>query len=167
MFKKVYLICFLSLISCKQKNKIPQDSYIITRYTVFDEIISPKLNVCPSDSIYNFTENNGEDCLFRLEENIFEVEFKITLSTKGHMIKLDQHSVTNKIDYKKFGIVKDSTDYRKVKGDDFFIRFSKSKNEIIDGIDTLTIEKIFPNEKLIFVENTNAKKGRRHIYQYN
>jgi len=166
MFKKVYLICSLSLLSCKQKNEIPQDSYIITRYTVFDENISPKLNVCPSDSIYNFTENNGEDCLFRLEENIFEVEFKMTLSKEGHMIKLDQHSVTNKIDYEKFGIVKDSTDFNKLKGNDFFIRFSKSKNEIIDGIDTLNIERIFAKEKLIFVENKNSKKGRRYIYQY-
>ena len=104
--------------------------------------------------------------MFRLEENIFEVEFKMTLSKEGHMLQLEQHSVTNKIDYEKFGIVKDSTDFNKLKGNDFFIRFSKSKNEIIDGIDTLTIERIFSKEKLIFVENKNSKKGRRYIYQY-
>jgi|APHig6443717497_1056834.scaffolds.fasta_scaffold331780_1 hypothetical protein len=166
MFKKTTLFFLFLLISCKQRIEIPQDSYITTRFTVFDEKISPQLDVCPCDTIKNFIENNGDDCIFRLEEYTFEVEYKMILSEEGHMLRLEEHSVTKDIDYKKFGIIKNQTDPTKLNGFDFFIRFSSSKKQIIDGNDTLEIEKIFPKEKLIFVENKNTNKGRRNIYQY-
>ena len=122
MFKKTILLFLFLLISCKQRIEIPQDSYITTRYTVFDEKISPKLDVCPCDTIKNFIENNGDDCIFKLEKYTFEVEYKMILSKEGHMIRLDQHSVTNDINYKKFGIIKDQTDLNKLNGFDFLIK---------------------------------------------
>ena len=60
----------------------------------------------------------------------------------------------------------DTINSHKLNGNDINIKFSKSRNEIIDGDKILEIEKVFPVEKLIFVKE-EKKNGRRLIYEYN
>lgn len=165
MKRLLYFLPLILFINCEHKIEIPENSKLIAKYTVFDEYISPNLNVCPGDTILAFNDSNG-DCIFRLDTLLFETEFKQGLNDQGYMSTLDSHTVTKNIDYKKFGIEKDTTNWEKVRGNDFWIRFSEQHDKIIDGIDTLEIQRVFPNEKLIFVESRNEKKGRRFIYEY-
>jgi hypothetical protein len=160
------IICSIILFSCGKKNEIPKNSIIVSKFRVFDENISPKLNVCPNDTIRNFTECKGEDCMFKLDKYIFEVDYKISLTEEGHMKKFQSHSVTEEIDFKKFGITNDTINLHGLNGNDILIKFSKSRNEIIDGDKILEIVKVFPIEKLIFVKE-DKKNGRRIIYEYN
>lgn len=165
MKKLLYFLPLVLFINCEPKIGIPENSKLVARYTVFDEYISPRLNVCPGDTIPAFSDNS-HDCLFRLDTLLFETEFRIGLNDEGNMKTLDMHSVTKNIDYERFGLEKDTTNWDTANGKDFWIRLPKQRDKIIDGIDTLEIERIFPNEKLIFVERRNEKKGRRFIYQY-
>lgn len=152
------------LISCK-KTEVPENSNLVAKYIVFDELISPKLKVCTDDTIVGF-KDKGTDCMFKLEDFVFEIEHIITLDKNGHMVKFENHTVTDRIDYEKFDLERDTTDPKKLKGHDISIRFSPSKKEIIDGADTLKIERVFLTEKVLFVERKNVKKGRRNIYEY-
>ncbi|PIY08020.1 MAG: hypothetical protein COZ18_14415 [Flexibacter sp. CG_4_10_14_3_um_filter_32_15] len=48
------------------------------------------------------------------------------------------------------------------------MRFSEDKKHILDSSDTLKIERIFPNKKLIFTKRTSKEieNKKRIIYQY-
>jgi len=104
--KKLFcLLLLIVFINCGRNIEIPERSKLIAKYIVFDEYISPKLNVCSSDTIPVFNDNKS-DCLFRLDTLIFETEFKIGLNDDGHMMTLEDHSVTDNIDFGKFVIKK-------------------------------------------------------------
>jgi hypothetical protein len=165
MKKILYLPITLLLIGCTHKIEVPENSKIVTKYTVFDENISPKLNVCTNDTIRDFKDFEGWECMFKLGESIFEVEYKIVLSKDGHMTEFHNHTVTENIDYRKLGIKRDTLNPNKLNGNDIYIKFSNDRNKVIDGSDSLEIEKIYPAEKLVFVKETD-KNRRRHIYEY-
>jgi hypothetical protein len=146
MKKLLYFLPLVLFISCEPKIEIPENSKLIARYTVFDEYISPELDVCPGDTIPAFNDNNY-DCMFRLDTLLFETEFRIGLNDEGNMKTLDEHTVTKNIDYEGFDIEKDTTNWHTANGKDFWIRFSEQRDKIIDGTDTLVIKRVFPKRK--------------------
>ncbi len=160
----IYLITISLLISCKQ-NELPLHSHIITKYIVFDENITPKLNVC-EDTIKSFKDSTSYGCIFKLNEKIFEIEYAVTINEEGHMVKYESHSVNDNIEYKKLNIQPDMWSTQNLNGRDFWIRLSEARDKIIDGKDTMDIEDVFENEKLVFVKSKGAKKGRKFIYRY-
>jgi hypothetical protein len=163
--KRYYLVLTsIFLFGCKNI-EVPENSKIVSKYVVIDEQLSPLTNACAEDNPKQFTKMNSWDCSFKLEEYTFDVERKITLNDNGNMIKMDILPIEDYIDYAKYDILKDTTDYKKISGNDIIIKLSESRKTVIDYPDTLEIEKVFPKEKLIFVVNTKIK-GKRFIYQY-
>jgi hypothetical protein len=163
--KRYYIVLTLIIFFGCNNVEVPENSKIVAKYVVLNEQISPLTKACAEDSPKQFTKMNSWDCSFKLEEYTFDVEKKLTLNDNGNMIKMAILPIEEYIDYTKYGISKDTTDYKKISGNDIIIKLSESRKTIVDYPDTLVIEKVFPNEKLIFVENTKIK-GKRFIYQY-
>ncbi|RZK01449.1 MAG: hypothetical protein EOO46_20285 [Flavobacterium sp.] len=96
--KKIILLLFIiTFCRCEQKFELPKNSKVIAKYIVFDENISPYLDVCKDkdDTIADF-KTRGLDCMFRLDKDIFEIEYVITLSEKGR-IKNIGTGTTNRV----------------------------------------------------------------------
>lgn len=161
----VFPISVISLFISCHKAKVPDNANIIAKYIVFDEYISPYLDVCADDTIPSFRENT-DYCLFSIDTMVFATEYKIVLNDEAHMVQFHTHTSTGNIDYEKFNIEKNFKDPEKLNGLDFWIRFSEDRDKVIDGTDTLEIERVFTKDKVIFTERKNEKKGRRFIYEY-
>jgi hypothetical protein len=156
-----FIILFITfLISCEKKVEIPEKSEVIAKYIVFEDSISRKI-IKELDSIEPFDKkNNDYKQPFKLDGKFFQFETEIKLS-EGRLIKMFQHDYYT-FKYSTFGIKKLKINLETI-GKETSIKFSKSREEIIDYKDTLDIETVYPKEKLIFVKRNDQ---RINIYEY-
>jgi hypothetical protein len=159
------LIITLSIIflACEKQPKIPDASKVIAKYVVFEDSISSKI-IKDLKKVKEF-DNSNEDYKhpFKLNKNIYQFETEFKLDSEGRLAKIFQHEY-HSFNYSDLGLK--SLDLNKETiGQTLSIKFTGLKNQIIDCDDTLEIEKIFPENKLIFVTQ-NRNDGRKTIYEY-
>jgi hypothetical protein len=158
------ILLLLILTSCKEKIEIPEKSKIIAKYIVFEDSISSKV-IKDLKNVEEFDSKN-EDYKqpFKLDGKFYQFETEYRLGSNGKLNILNEHNY-HSFDYADYGIEKDTIKGKKTLGQRFSLKFSQSREEIIDCDDTLEIEKVYPKEKLIFVKQ-ERNDGRISIYEY-
>lgn len=154
----------LGLVACKHPNELYDAIEIIAKYQTLDEQISPNHSKC-DDSVKEFNKMNTYACSFRLHQFEFDIESKFLLNADGDVESywryLSEGPVVYEHDWKD-----DSKLVESIGGCERNIRLHNDK-QIIDGVDTFSIEKVFKNYQLIMVEkNASMLRGRRVFYQY-
>jgi len=170
MISKSKILFLITLISisfsgCNKKLEVPKNSQLFAKHIVFDENITDKVLKTTNIEVdvEEFTENKESHPVFKLENKIFKSEFNFILYPDGTLHKLQCQCLDEPEIYSK--IIDSLNINRKTIGANFLIKLSKSHSEIIDGKDTLSIEKIYPKEKLILVKQQKYK-GRIIFYEY-
>ena len=166
--KKILYIFIIStsFISCKKKLEVPKNSQLFAKHIVFNENISSKIIATTEKEIVveEFTKRKESHPIFKLDNKIYKSEFSFTLYPDGTLHRVysqcdDEHEIYSKIGVDTLNI------NQKTIGINFFIKLTESHRQIIDGKDTLNIEKIYPKEKLILVKE-QKDKGRITFYEY-
>ena len=153
------------LSSCDEKLQVPMNSQIFAKHIVFDENITSKILKTTNIevAVEEFTKRKESHSVFKFENKIYKSEFNFILYPDGTLHRLLSQCDDEPEIYSK--IINPLNIDRKTIGVNFLIKLSKSHREIIDGKDTLIIEKIYPKEKLILVKQQNDK-GRITFYEY-
>lgn len=160
---------FLATISCNQikQESLASNIQIITKYQTLDEERSPNHHKC-SEEIKTFTKMDKYDCSFRLGNFEFDIEKKFNLDESGNLREYWTYLPEGPLTYNLTQLKSDPKFLKSIGGTELNIHLLENNNQIIDKGDTLTIEKIFPNEKLILIEKKGNTKinGRRIIFLY-
>jgi hypothetical protein len=161
------IILLLSvLVSCQKKIELPINAKLIAKYVVFNDSISSKI-LKDLKNVKEFDNKNKLDKVpFKLDGKFYKFETEYRLED-GKLITYHEH-IYNSFKYSDYGIKKIvmSDNVRENLGKTFSLKFSVSREQIIDCKDTLQIEKVYPKEKLIFVK-PERNDGRVNIYEYN
>jgi hypothetical protein len=160
---RISAIVFCSVLaSCNKSLEIPKDSQIFAKHIFFDEHQTPK--IAGTTDIEEFTKHEEYHDTFKLNNRIFTSEYTFTLHPDGSLHRAYYYVGNNSKIYSKIGL--DTLNIVKSEvGKNFWIKISKSRTQIIDGKDTLDIEKIYPKEKLILVKQQKYQ-GRVTFYEY-
>lgn len=165
--KYTFILVLLILISCQKNIEIPEKANLVAKYVVFDDSLSSKI-IKDLKDVREFDKKNDNDKPpFKLDGKFYKFETEYKLGSEGRLRKLIEHNYYS-FEYADFGIKKIIMEdkVRKALGKTFSLKFSASREQIVDCKDTLEIEKVYPKEKLIFVKQ-RRKDGRLNIYEYN
>ena len=168
--KRIYpfILVLLVLDCCQKRTEISVKANLVAKYVAFNDSISAKI-IEYLKEVKEFDKKNDEDKLpFKLNEKYYKVETEFKLETgNGKLRKLIEHKY-HSFKYSDFGLVRIvmENEVRETLGQKFKLRFSESREQIIDCNDTLKIKEVYPKEKLIFVEK-ERNDGRVNIYEYN
>jgi hypothetical protein len=158
------VLLLLILTSCEKKIEIPIKSKMVAKYIVFEDSISSKL-ILDLKSVKEFDNKYEADKPpFKLDGKYYKFEREFRLDSEGFLKILYDHNYYS-FDYADYGIKKDTIKDKETLGQRFTLKFSQSREQIIDCGDTLEIEKVYPKKKLIFVKQ-DRKDGRISIYEY-
>lgn len=158
---------FLSFSCASQKDyTISQNAFVVSKYLVLDEKLSPQITNC-ARAIPDFKDFDN-DCSFLLDKMEFDVQEKYNVDTYGKLKEYLRYKSEGALFYTLEDLKTDTIYYNSLGLKNFNLAFSEDKKYIIDSSDTLEIERIFPNEKLIFTKRTSKQieDKRRVIYQY-
>ncbi|MDI1318457.1 hypothetical protein [Flavobacterium sp.] len=158
--RNLLLILPFLFLSCNRESQIPENSRIDMKYIVF----SPGMNnitIADTSKLHDYKFENNMDYGFRLENKLYDMEYRIKLDEKGRLLGLLEYKNINSPIYKI--IKKFPMNYETI-AEETFIRFSPSRENVIDGLDTMTIEKVFPKQKLVRVGTD--KNIRNYFYHY-
>ena len=149
----------------RQNEENEPELKIVAKYIVLDEELSPDHVKC-EDEIKEFLKMDDLDCSFLLDNQEFDIEEKFVLDNNGQLKEYWNYKPMGPLTY----------DLKDLKADQKFsdligagnIRITSSSDYIFDSGDTLKIEKIYQEEKLIFVERTSElrNKHRRLIFEF-
>lgn len=157
------LILLIVLLSCEKKPKIQPKSKLTAKYIVLNENISRRI-IPDLNGIREFDKSDNNDKQpFKIDGKVYKIDIDFRLHPDGHL-KILNENIYHSFNYSDFGLKKIEID-RKTIGKTILIKFSPSYDKIIDGEDTLQIEKIYPKEKLLFVKE-KRDDGRINIYEY-
>lgn len=157
------LVFSLLFLSCSQsKIEIPADAKITAKYVVFTPRISSNF-FSEASEIKDFTNMSDSDKEFKLEDKIYIKDLKFVLE-KGKLTTLIEFNLADDPLYSIDGVDQIPIDKYNI-GYKTKIMFSKSKDYIIDGKDSIKIVKVFPKEKLILVGTDT--EIRNSLYEYN
>ncbi|WP_299097646.1 hypothetical protein [uncultured Winogradskyella sp.] len=164
-FLILVLILVLNIGCSPNKSEIPESSKISVKYRVLDEKISPNNRNCSDKSVpYLKLENN--DCSFSIGNYEFDIEKKYLIDNNGNLKEFWTYLSEGPLTYSVDELNQDMKFKKHENLEKFNVRISKNRTEIIDAKDTLKIEQIFKNEKLILIER-KENNGRRILFAYN
>ncbi len=163
MKKTITITVLISLVffNCKHQSPIPENSRIDGKYIVF----SPRISKTTLDSIKieNFKFESNKYPGFILNEKRYDIEYFFKLFNNGHLDYMTEYKDGDSYVYKN-GIKKLPINNETI-GITTLIHFSSNREYIIDKLDTLKIEKIFPKQKLILVGNDDDVRNYFYHYQ--
>ena len=164
MKTSLYKLAFLLIMfGCERKPEIPIGSKITAKYIVLNENISRRIiHDVAKVKEFDRSDNNDKEP-FKIDGKVYKIDMDFRLYGDGSL-KILNENLYHSFNYSDFGLKKIEIN-RKTIGEKFSIKFSASYDKIIDGNDTLEIEKNYPKEKLLFVKE-NTDSGRIRIYEY-
>ncbi len=123
------------------------------------------MNYC-SHEINPFSKMDIHDCSFSLENKNYHIRDKYFFDTKGMLHEYWTYLPEGPLTYSLEQLNSDPKFFESIGGKNLSVELIGDK--IIDGIDTLKIERILQSEGLIFVIDKMElrKRGKRSIYQY-
>jgi hypothetical protein len=151
-------ILFLFFISCNKDFGIPENSKIFAKHIVFDQATTAR--IVDTNNAAKFTKHKECHFKFKLDNIIYSSEFNLILWPDGTL-----HRLYLCWERKPEMYVKNRIDTISIDGSKVSIKFSKEHNQIIDGKDTLDIEKVYGKENLILVRQ-QKQKNRIIFYEY-
>ncbi len=168
--KKAQMIFILfAILSCnnKEENILNSNIQITTKYQTLDEMISPNHHKC-SDEIKEYKKMGKYDCSFQIENFEFDIEKKYILNKSGNLKEYWTYKSEGPLTYNREELESDPKFLKSIGGLKLNIKFLENGQQILDGGDTLTIEKIFQEEKLILMKKKSdfKKNGRRTLFEY-
>jgi hypothetical protein len=162
------LSLLLLIVGCQQQSapKAPNKARLVAKYKVLDETISPEHVKC-GDIVIDFLDASPYTCSFKVQGLEFDIEDKYVVNAEGHLKEFSSYVAEGPISYSIDELKADTLFLRYNQLDNFHISLVNEGQAILDGIDTLAIERIFPIEKLLLARRkASTPKGRRFIYQY-
>ncbi|MBA4155180.1 hypothetical protein [Flavobacterium sp.] len=162
--KKTFTIILLAILfsGCKPEVQIPPTSKIDAKFIVFGHNLS-KTTIVDSTKAHEFNFKNYMDFGFRVENKVYDIEYLLLLNDNGRLKAMEEHKSPNSYLYKK--TVKKLPINIETIGHKTLIRFSTSREYIIDGLDTIKIEKVFPKHKLILVGDEDDVRNSFYHYK--
>ena len=162
----IFLGAILLLGACNSKEKIsekhlPSNAKISTKFLLIN------FNLCTQNKIRPFSKMKAHDCMFVLDEETYTIKRKYILDKNG--------KINSYWSYLPEG--PDIHSFEELKRDPKLFEYIGGKNLsvklvgdiIIDGQDTLKIEKVWLEEQLISVKTKTQPSEivtRQRIYQY-
>jgi hypothetical protein len=167
---KIQLIIILFLtIGCGGQGgyKLNDNTQIIAKYQTLDEIRSPNHSKC-SDIVMDFKKMGEYDCSFKVDKYEFDIEKKFVLDKNGNVKEYWTYLAEGPLTYNIQELKSDEKFLESIGGSELNITFLKDGIHILDKGDTLEIEKIFPEQKLILIKQSEEmeKDGRRLLFEY-
>lgn len=163
------LFILLIMFSCgeKEKNILESNVEITVKYQTLDEKNSPN-NINCADEIREYKKMNKYDCSFQVEDFEFDIEKKYILDSNGNIKEYWRYKSEGPLIYKIDELKSDSKFLKYTGETELNIRLLENRQQILDKEDTLTIERIFQEEKLILIkkEGDIKKNGRRLLFEY-
>ncbi len=159
------LFILLVILGCnkKEKNTLSSSTQIIVKYKTLDEWMSPKHIKC-SDKIKEFKKMGKYDCSFQLRNFEFDIEEKFILNKNGNIKEYWWYKSEGPLTYKIEELESDPRFLEGIGGAELNIKLLENRQQILDKGDTLIIERIFTEEKLILIKQKgDVKKDRRRI----
>jgi hypothetical protein len=168
--KQLYisLVVIIGLANCtiQPDAKLPVTARLIAKYQVLDEKISPRHTKC-GDIVKEFLQSDPYTCSFKVQGLEFDIENKYVVDSAGHLQKFLTYLAEGPVIYSREELAVDSGFMRYMGLRNFHIALAGNVRSILDGKDTIAIERIFPVEKLILARSSaHIMSGRRFIYQY-
>jgi hypothetical protein len=138
---------------------------IVAKYVVLDEELSPDHVKCVEE-IKEFLKMDVNDCSFLLDNKEFDIEEKFVLDNSGQLKEYWRYKPMGPLTYDLEDLRSDKKFSDMIGADK--IKINSSPDQIFDSGDTLIIEKIYHEEKLIFVERKSELKNkqRRLIFEF-
>ena len=165
MNKTQIILILLSILSCNKEvnHVLDENTQIKVKYQTLDETISPNHSKC-SDEIRDFKKMGKYDCSFQIENFEFDIEKKYILNKNGNIKEYWIFKSEGPLIYNIKELKLDPKFLKSIGGNELNIGLLKNGHQILDGGDTLTIEKIFLEEKLILMKKKrDTKKNKRRI----
>ncbi len=162
------LVILFTLLGCNvTKNEIPQNAIIKAKYIVHDENQSPNLSKC-SNEIKDFHKMDEYDCSFKMNKYEFDIEDKFIYNRNGTCVEFWNYLSEGPIVQTIKELKSESKFLKTIGVSNMKIKWGIDKKIIITEHDTLVIEKIFPNYKLIWIkqDTDERKNGRRKLIEY-
>ena len=146
---------------------IPEGAILVAKYIVLDEDLSPIHHKC-AEEVKPFDEMGTYDCSFTLEDYEFDIEDKFVLDGNGRLLAFWNYLSEGPVIHKKEDFESDQKYYEFIGGPDLLVKMSDDGKQIIDTGNTLTIERIFPKQKLLLMQRKPGyeREGRRVIFEY-
>lgn len=160
-------LSLLFIQCCEQPtNRIPAGARLIAKYQVLDEIISPHHVKC-GGIIQDFLKASPYTCSFVVQGLEFDVEYKYVVDTQGYLKEFQPYLAEGPVIHTIAELREDNAYLKYERLSDFHISFNPARMSILDGKRVITIERVFPAEKLILArKDVHTPKGRRFLYQY-
>ncbi len=165
--KYLFFLSFLLLMNCETVTDFQlSDCYISAKYIVHDEWTSPQITNCAED-ISSFLEMKEYDCSFKLREKEFDIEDKYVYNQSGSATEFWDYKSEGPMIYKSENVDLDKFLDAEIGLSNNIVSIADEK-KIIDNGETLIIEKIYFEEKLIVAQQTKElkKDNRRFIYEF-
>jgi hypothetical protein len=169
MYKIQLIIILFLTIGCSGQggNKLNDNAQIIAKYQTLDEIISPNHYKC-SDIVKDFKKVGEYDCSFKIDNYEFDIEKKFILDKNGNIKEYWTYLAEGPLTYNLQELKSDEKFLESIGGIELNITFLKDRIHILDKRDTLEIEKVFSEQKLILIKQSAEMKkdGRRLLFEY-
>ena len=149
----------------RQNQENEPELKIVAKYVVLDEELSPDHVKC-EDDIKEFLKMDDLDCSFLVDNQEFDIEEKFVIDHNGRLKEYWDYRPMGPLIYDLKELIADQKFAELIRADK--IRITSSSDYIFDSGDTLKIEKIYQEEKLIFVERNSdlRNKHRRLIFEF-
>jgi hypothetical protein len=145
---------------------IPATARLVAKYQVLDEVLSPQLTKC-SGEIKQFLKAGPYDCSFKVQGLEFDIEYKYVADTKGDLKAFWTYLPEGPDISTVAELRKHSRSLKYYQLENFHLAFSSDSTRVLDGVRQVSIERIYPAEKLILArKDAHTPKGRRFLYQY-
>jgi len=163
------IIILIIIIGCDkvEKNTFSSNIQIVTKYITLDEKLSPNHSKC-SDEVKGYKEMGKYDCSFQVEGLEFDIEEKYLLDDNGNIKEYWTFKSEGPLTYKVEELKSDPKFLKSIGGAKLNIKLLENRKQIMDKGDTMTIERIFQEEKLILIMKKASTKrtDRRILLEY-
>lgn len=160
-------IALLSLGCIRPQAPIKSSMVITARMQVLDEVRSPNHRKC-SEEVKPYLQMGPYDCSFVLGKMEFDLEYKYVLNEAGRLKEYWRYLPEGPLIYSYEKLQNDPQYFSSIGGDQVYATFLPGTRQVIADGDTLDIERIFPEEKVIMTQRTPEQKnsGRRLLFTY-
>lgn len=146
------------------ENNLPEKIKLISRFNSIEQTADNGFNYC-SHEIKPFEKMDTLDCAFKLDQMEYYLRDKYNYDSEGNLSSYWSYKSEGPLIYSKEQLKNDPKFLEYINGNSLSIRISN--NQIIESKDTFEIERIFREEKLIFVAKKNEINAKfQIIYQY-
>ncbi len=162
----IIILLLLMMTGCtffKKKDK--SNIKITTKYTAWKgKKNGIYFHSCNQNEIAEFRKMNEYDCYFLIGNLLFTIREKFILNEKGNLIEYWNYLPEGQLTYNLTELKNDPKFLKSIGGSEPNIKILENENQVINMKDTLEIETIFTEQKLILIKGNKSKS--RILFEY-